>query len=365
MKGRRPRPLDDGDSGEIRVSGHLSWAKPIKIKRGFHLLQSATITFMSIISNCAASVIKNAAKSLVGGNLVAFPTETVYGLGADATNENAVARIYGVKGRPIGHPLIVHISSIKHLEKWARDVPEYAIQLASIFWPGPMTLILPRTPLAKDFITGGQDNVAIRVPSNTIALALLNEFESLGGLGVAAPSANRFGKVSPTRANDVKAELSNYLNLNDLILDGGPCFVGVESTIIDCTNANPMLLRPGAITATMINNLLDIQIEIFLKNSSDQIRAPGLLESHYSPKARVFLSGTPAIGDGFIALSKFPTPPGVIRLTSPATNEEYARTLYQGLRLADSKKLSKVFVIEPEGNDIAVAVCDRLQKASE
>jgi L-threonylcarbamoyladenylate synthase len=296
---------------------------------------------------------------------VAFPTETVYGLGAEATNEKAVARIYDVKGRPTDHPLIVHISSINNLDKWAKAIPEYAIKLARAFWPGPMTLILPRTELAKDFITGGQNNVGIRVPEHTVALELLKEFEAQGGLGVAAPSANRFGKVSPTCADDVKAELYDYLNSKDLILDGGLSFIGVESTIINCINTMPSILRPGAITATMINNLLGIQIEVFAKNDSDQIRAPGLLESHYSPKARVFLSGTPAIGDGFIALSKFPTPPGVIRLTSPATNEEYARTLYQGLRLADSKKLSKVFVIEPAGNDIAVAVCDRLQKAAE
>ena len=320
---------------------------------------------MTIISNCTASALKDAASSLIAGNLVAFPTETVYGLGADASNQQAVTRIYEVKGRPTDHPLIVHISSINYLDKWTKDIPEYAVKLARAFWPGPMTLILPRTDLAKDFITGGQDNVGIRVPAHTVALALLKEFESQGGYGVAAPSANRFGKVSPTCAGDVKAELSDYLNSNDLVLDGGLSSVGIESTIINCTNTIPTILRPGAITAIMINNLLGIQIEVFAKNDSDQIRAPGLLESHYSPKARVFLSGTPAIGDGFIALSKFPTPPGVIRLTSPATNEEYARTLYQGLRLADSKKLSKVFVIEPAGNDIAVAVCDRLQKAAE
>jgi len=323
------------------------------------------LAIMTIISNCTASALKDAATSLIAGNLVAFPTETVYGLGADASNQQAVARIYEVKGRPTDHPLIVHISSINNLDKWAKDIPAYAVKLARNFWPGPMTLILPRTDLAKDFITGGQNNVGIRVPAHTVALSLLKEFEAQGGIGVAAPSANRFGKVSPTCADDVKAELYDYLNSKDLILDGGLSFIGVESTIINCINTMPSILRPGAITATMINNLLGIQIEVFAKNDSDQIRAPGLLESHYSPKARVFLSGTPAIGDGFIALSKFPTPPGVIRLTSPATNEEYARTLYQGLRLADSKKLSKVFVIEPAGNDIAVAVCDRLQKAAE
>jgi len=365
VKGRRPRPLDDGDSGEVRVSGHLSWAKPIENKRVFCVIQSATITFMSIVSNCTASAIRDAAKSLIDGNLVAFPTETVYGLGADACNEKAVARIYEVKGRPVDHPLIVHISSVDLLNKWARDIPEYAIKLARAFWPGPMTLILPRKEIAKDFITGGQNNVGIRVPEHTVALELLKEFEAQGGLGVAAPSANRFGKVSPTCADDVKAELFNYLKSDDLILDGGPSLVGVESTIIDCTNTSPTILRPGAITSTMISDLLGIKIEEVTKNNSNRVRASGLLESHYSPKAKVYLSGTPATGDGFIALSKFPTPPGVVRLISPATNEEYARTLYHGLRLADSKKLHGVYVIPPSGNDIAVAICDRLEKASE
>jgi L-threonylcarbamoyladenylate synthase len=319
---------------------------------------------MTIISNCTASALKDAAASLIAGNLVAFPTETVYGLGADASNQQAVTRIYEVKGRPTDHPLIVHISSINNLDKWAKDIPEYAVKLARAFWPGPMTLILPRTELAKDFITGGQNNVGIRVPAHTVALALLKEFESQGGYGVAAPSANRFGKVSPTCAEDVNEELSDYLSKNDLVLDGGQSSVGVESTIVNCTNTIPTILRPGAITATMINDLLGIQIEIFLKNNGDQVRVPGLLESHYSPKAKVYLSGTPVIGDGFIALSKIPTPDGAIRLASPITNEEYARNLYKGLRLADSNNLSNVFVIPPTGDDIAVAICDRLQKAT-
>jgi L-threonylcarbamoyladenylate synthase len=319
---------------------------------------------MTIISNCTASAIRDAAKSLIDGNLVAFPTETVYGLGADATNEKAVARIYEVKGRPSDHPLIVHVSSIELLDKWARDIPEYAIKLARAFWPGPMTLILPRTGLAKNFITGGQNNVGIRVPAHAVALSLLKELEAQGCLGVAAPSANRFGKVSPTCADDVKKELFDYLKSDDFILDGGPSLVGVESTIINCTNTSPTILRPGAITSTMISDLLGIKIEEVTKNNINQIRTPGSLESHYSPKAKIYLSGTPATGDGFIALSKFPTPSGAIRLISPATNEEYAKTLYQGLRLADSKKMNKVFVVLPTGEDIAVAICDRLQKAS-
>jgi L-threonylcarbamoyladenylate synthase len=323
------------------------------------------LAIMTIISNCTASAIKDAAASLMAGNLVAFPTETVYGLGADACNEKAVARIYEVKGRPSNHPLIVHISSIEQLDKWAKDIPEYAIKLARSFWPGPMTLILPRTDLAKDFITGGQDNVGIRVPAHTIALSLLKDFESQGGYGIAAPSANRFGKVSPTCAEDVNEELSDYLSENDLVLDGGPSSVGVESTIINCTKSSPTILRPGAITADMISDLLGVQIEVNTEVATNQIKVPGLFESHYSPKAKVYLSGTPSSGDGFIALSKFPTPAGVVRLTSPATNEEYARNLYKGLRLADSKNLNNVFVIPPIGDDISVAICDRLQKASE
>ena len=170
---------------------------------------------MSIISNCTATAIKDAAIALIEGELVAFPTETVYGLGADATNKDAISRIYKVKGRPVGHPLIVHISSLVNLDKWARDIPDYAVNLARVFWPGPMTLILPRTDLAKDFITGDQDNVGIRIPSHSVALALLKEFESLGGLGVAAPSANRFGAVSPTTASAVEIELADFLSRND------------------------------------------------------------------------------------------------------------------------------------------------------
>jgi len=233
------------------------------------------LPIMAIISNCTASAVSDAASSLIAGNLVAFPTETVYGLGADATNQSAVARIYAVKGRPTDHPLIIHLSSISNLDKWARDIPEYAIKLARKFWPGPMTLILPRTKLAKDFITGGQDNVGIRVPQHTVAQALLKAFESQGGFGVAAPSANRFGKVSPTCADDVNSDLADYLSTDDLILDGGQSEVGVESTIIDCTKLTPMILRPGAITAAMINDLLQIQIEVLTNTSSNQIKASG------------------------------------------------------------------------------------------
>ena len=320
---------------------------------------------MSIISNCTAIAIKDAAATLIKGGLVAFPTETVYGLGADATNEDAIAKIYKVKGRPEGHPLIVHISSLGNLDKWAREIPEYAVKLARAFWPGPMTLILQRTDLAKDFITGSQDNVGIRIPSHTVALELFKEFESLGGLGVAAPSANRFGAVSPTTATAVEIELANYLSENDQILDGGPCLVGVESTIINCTQKNPSILRPGAVTKEMIEDVLGITLELSTSNSdSMQIKAAGLLESHYAPKAKVFLKGTPTLGDGFIALDSYETPAGAVRIAIPKTNEEYAQVLYEAFRLADLKGVGRVFVIPPIGDGIAVAINDRLAKSA-
>jgi L-threonylcarbamoyladenylate synthase len=320
---------------------------------------------MSIISNCTAPVIKDAATSLINGNLVAFPTETVYGLGADATNEDAIARIYEVKGRPVGHPLIVHISSIEYLDKWARNIPEYAINLARAFWPGPMTLILPRTALAKDFVTGGQDNVGIRVPSHKVALALLNEFEAQGGLGVAAPSANKFGAVSPTTAGAVLVELSDFLSKKDKILDGGACTVGVESTIINCMQSKPSVLRPGAITKEMIEDTLSISIDKNnFESAINQVRASGLLKYHYAPKAKVILDGAPNFGDGLIALDTHSTPNGVIRLAAPKTNDEFAQILYAAFRLSDKRRIERVFVIPPVGGGIAEAINDRLRKAA-
>lgn len=320
---------------------------------------------MAIISNCTASIIQDAALALKEGHLVAFPTETVYGLGADATNEKAVARIYEVKGRPKDHPLIVHISSMELMDKWVSEIPEYAIQLARAFWPGPMTLILPRTQLAKDFITGGQNNVGIRVPAHTVALALLKDFEAQGGLGVAAPSANRFGKVSPTVADAVFGELSDYLSTYDLILDGGLCQVGIESTIINCTKSTPEILRPGAISATMITN--ETGLSVFRNNkfsNSSEIKVSGLLQSHYAPKAKVIIFGTPSHGDGFIGLVDIPTPVGVIRLSAPKDSKEYAKVFYESLRAADSMGLKQVFIVPPDNQGIGEAIRDRLEKAA-
>ena len=312
------------------------------------------------LSNCTADAMLDAAAHLKAGDLVAFPTETVYGLGADASNSEAVARIYSVKGRPIDHPLIVHIASMDRMGDWASDVPEYAINLARDFWPGPMTLVLKRTELAGDFITGGQETVGVRVPDHVVALALLEAFEKVGGKGVAAPSANRFGHVSPTSASAVIEELKDHLSKDDLVLDGGACAVGVESAIIDCTGAAPSVLRPGAISVAMIEECTGLKVT----GSDKEIRVSGSLENHYAPVAKVYLLQTPLPGQGFIAHSDIQTPEGVIRLASPDNDEEFAHILYSALREADGQKLSEVVVIPPTGVGIGVAIRDRLGRAA-
>jgi L-threonylcarbamoyladenylate synthase len=304
----------------------------------------------------------SAVKHLIAGDLVAFPTETVYGLGADASNSAAVARIYSVKGRPNDHPLIVHIAAMERMGDWASEVPEYAIALARSFWPGPMTLVLKRSELAGDFVTGGQDTVGVRVPDHVVALALLEAFEKAGGKGVAAPSANRFGHVSPTTAAAVVEELAGYLSEDDLVLDGGACAVGVESTIIDCTGTAPSVLRPGALTAAMIEELTGLKI--LGSDRADLIRVSGSLENHYSPLAKVLLCVVPIAGQGYIAHSSIQTPKGVIRLAAPSDDEEFARILYSALRDADTRGLSEVVVAEPDGIGIALAIRDRLARAA-
>ena len=314
------------------------------------------------LSQCSTDSIKAAAQSLIAGHLVAFPTETVYGLGADATNESAIAKIYKAKGRPADHPLIVHISSIDAINDWAQDINEYAINLARDFWPGPMTLVFKRSDLAKDFITGNQNTVGLRVPNQSIALALLKEFQALGGKGIAAPSANRFGAVSPTTAQAVKDELENYLDkTNDVILDGGPCQVGVESTIIDCTSQTPQILRLGAITKEMIQESTGLLV---IDEAPTEIRVSGSLESHYSPSAIVVLDTYPQSGEGFIAIDSIQTPPGAIRLAAPSSIEGFARDLYSALRFADAQGLTKVCVIQPQGPGLAAAIRDRLNRAA-
>jgi L-threonylcarbamoyladenylate synthase len=304
----------------------------------------------------------DAAANLLRGGLVAFPTETVYGLGADACNADAVARIYAAKGRPADHPLIVHIASMDGLGDWADDVPGYAIALARDFWPGPMTLVVKRSRLAGDFVTGGQDTVGVRVPDHPVALGLLEAFERAGGKGIAAPSANRFGNVSPTTAQAVSHELGEYLADGDQILDGGPCDVGVESTIIDCTGDVPKILRPGAITKQMVAESTGLEVIEAVDESA--IRVSGSLEAHYAPVATVLLDQSPVPGQGFIAMAGIMAGDGVVRLAAPNSHDEFARVIYSALRAADQLGLETVVVIQPQGDGIAIAIRDRLKRAA-
>jgi L-threonylcarbamoyladenylate synthase len=254
------------------------------------------------------------------------------------------------------------------LGDWADDVPAYAISLARDFWPGPMTLVVKRSGLAADFVTGGQDTVGVRVPNHPVALGLLEAFARAGGKGVAAPSANRFGNVSPTTAQAVSDELSNYLADGDLILDGGACDVGVESTIIDCTGDVPKILRPGAVTEQMITDSTGLEV---VGQSIDgavvdgnAIRVSGSLEAHYAPAATVVLDQSPVAGQGFIAMANVLADEGVVRLAAPKTHEEFARVLYSALRAADEQGLATVVVAQPAGDGIAIAIRDRLKRAA-
>ncbi len=313
------------------------------------------------LSNCAADTLSSAAESLKNGALVAFPTETVYGLGADASNEKAVARIYEVKGRPQDHPLILHIASMNDITYWTEEVSDYAIALARSFWPGPMTLIFKRSENAKDFVTGGQNTVGLRVPDHSLALGLLQECKKIGVHAIAAPSANRFGHVSPTTAVAVQEEIGAYLSAQDLILDGGPAQVGLESTIIDCTGDAPKILRPGAITQAMIEEATGLQVS---EVNDSQIRVSGSLEKHYAPNGKVILDAEAIAGQGFIAPADVATPPGAIRLASPANTDEYARVLYSALRDGDARGLKTIAIIQPSGDGLAIAIRDRLMRAS-
>jgi L-threonylcarbamoyladenylate synthase len=307
--------------------------------------------------------IAKAAKNLLNGNLVVFPTETVYGLGASATDKNAVGRIYEVKNRPKDHPLIVHVSSISKVQVWGKEIPNYAMDLASSFWPGPMTLILTRSEIAKDFVTGGQSTIGLRIPKNRIALNLLAQFENIGGLGIAAPSANQFGAVSPTSANHVLQEIENSLSESDLLLDGGSCEIGIESTIIDCSSESPRILRPGAVTLEAIKSV--VKSKNLIVEANNKIKYSGIFKSHYSPKAKVFLNTEPRPGDGFIAMDGIETPKNVFRLSTPIDINDFATKIYASLRSADELKLLRVVVITPPNNGLGIAINDRLRKAAE
>jgi L-threonylcarbamoyladenylate synthase len=310
-----------------------------------------------------------AAAVLRAGGLVGLPTETVYGLAADAENPAAVARIFAVKGRPADHPLIVHVLGADDLDRWAVRVPDYARRLAEELWPGPLTLVLPRTSRAGDHVTGGQDTVGLRAPAHPVARELL----LATGLAVAAPSANRFGRVSPTTAAHVAAELGDVLDPEqDVVLDGGPCGVGVESAILDCTGPAPVVLRPGAVDPATVHRIGGVAVV----ERVSQVRAPGTLASHYAPKARVMLVADPrsfaAASEraggrpvtGLLATADVATPPGTVRLSAPRDAAEYAQVLYAALREADVLGLEQVVAVPPTGDGLAAAVRDRLARAA-
>lgn len=294
---------------------------------------------------------------------MAFPTETVYGLGADASNAAAVAKIFAAKGRPADHPLIVHLPDASHLDRWAVDIPPQARVLADAFWPGALTLIVRRAAGVPDVTTGGRPTVGLRVPDQPLAQALLHAF----GGGIAAPSANRFGRVSPTRAEDVRTELGDRV---DVILDGGPCRVGVESTIIDLTRRPFEILRPGGVSAEAIEAVLG---EPVARAASGEARAPGMLDVHYAPRTPLVLAadGVEAIDavrpgrrTGFIGPEGVASPQGVEVLGQAASAEAYAHELYHWLREADARGLDVLVAVPPAEAGIGAAVRDRLRRAA-
>jgi L-threonylcarbamoyladenylate synthase len=293
------------------------------------------------------SDIERAVDILRAGGIVAIPTETVYGLAADASNPDAVARIFAVKGRPANHPLIVHIASADHLGRWTVTIPPSAAVLAEACWPGPLTLLVPRAAHVLDVVTGGLPTVGVRVPAHPLTLELLARF----GGGLAAPSANRFGRVSPTTADHVRTDLGDDV---DLVLDGGPCTVGVESTILDCTVDPPQVVRPGGISAEEITTLLDMS----LGDMTGPSRAPGMLESHYAPHCRVLLAESVAEARQLAAAD-----PGA-EILADGDLAHYAHTLFSRLRDADDHGVKTVIAVLPPAAGLGHAIRDRLTKAA-
>lgn len=323
--------------------------------------------------------VERAVAVLRSGGLVAFPTETVYGLGADARRVDAVRRIFAAKGRPPSHPLIVHLGSAEEMTDWAETIPQEAWRLAAAHWPGPLTLLLRRHRSVPEEVTGGRDTVGLRVPSHPVALAMLRAF----GSGVAAPSANRFGRVSPTSAEHVVADLGSAV---DLVLDGGRCEVGVESTIVDLTGAEPTILRPGGLTIEELTESLgrppcrsEVTAEV------GESPAPGTLASHYSPGARVVLvePGTieGSVEDAVLAAEeagarrigvltptaidrRLASRPSVIELEPAGENDRYAEVLYERLHQADRLGIEVLICALPDARGRGDAVIDRLRRAA-
>jgi L-threonylcarbamoyladenylate synthase len=310
--------------------------------------------------------VARAVDALRNGGVIAFPTETVYGLGADASSVDAVRRVFAVKGRPADHPVIVHLAGADGLDDWGTEVGDDARTLAAACWPGPLTVVVRRAAHVLDEVTGGLDTVALRVPDQPLALELLRAF----GGGIAAPSANRFGRVSPTTADDVRADLGDDV---DVVLDGGPCRVGVESTIVDCSGDRPAVLRLGGVTRERVEALLGRRVD---RLDAGEVRAPGTLASHYSPRATVELvtyadveprlaaalaanERVGLIGDGQVDDGS-----GVVVLGAPSDGTAYAHDLYRMLRAADAQGLDRVLAVVPDPDGIGAAVVDRLQRAA-
>jgi L-threonylcarbamoyladenylate synthase len=314
--------------------------------------------------------IERAVVLLRQGDLVAFPTETVYGLGADASNPAAVAKIFAAKGRPADHPLIVHIPDATHLERWARDIPEAAHVLAKAFWPGPLTLILKRQSDVPDAVTGGQDTVGLRVPNHPLALELLRAFDG----GIAAPSANRFGRISPTTAKHVHEDLGDAVSL---ILDGGPCQVGIESTIIDLSGKRTVVLRPGMLSAIDIGRVLGrVPMSADDPLAPPAVRASGTLEAHYAPRTPLVLMPDDSLPitlrnaivqkERVAVLATFPAPfshPQIAWHVAPADPAGFAHDLYANLRLLDALDCDRIIVQKPVGQPWQ-AIHDRLKRAA-
>jgi L-threonylcarbamoyladenylate synthase len=305
--------------------------------------------------------VRRAAEILRAGGLVAFPTETVYGLGADAASEKAVARLYAVKRRPADHPVILHLDSLERALSWARDVPREAMVLAERFWPGPLTLVLKRSAKAADFVTGGQDTVGVRVPSHPVARELLKEFQG----ALAAPSANRFGRVSPTTAAHVREDLGADV---DLVLEGGPSEVGIESTIVDLSSGSPVVLRPGFISRSQIEQALGSPVEE--KNAASP-RHSGGLERHYAPRTPAKLVATHELdgeitkGKNTVAVLAFSRPDERVDfwLRMPREPRAYAQRLYAALRELDGAGCERILVEAPPETPEWSAVRDRLRRA--
>lgn len=311
--------------------------------------------------------IARAVEVLRAGGLVGFPTETVYGLGADASNPEAVKKIYAAKGRPRNHPLIVHLATADAVSQWSRDVPDAAKRLAARYWPGPLTLILKRAPRVSDLVTGGQDTVALRVPSHPVAQALLRAF----GGGIAAPSANRYGRVSATTAEHVTAEFGNDV---DLVLDGGACDFGIESTIVDVSGDKPALLRPGSITAREVEAALHAPLAAAGEASP---RAPGTHAKHYAPQTPVMLMEADLLAELAASMSRQghkvavlarsarrPLTSGVTWIAASESPELYAHDLYANLRILDRAGCSAILVEQPPLEPEWAAIHDRLTRAA-